>query len=237
MPTFEAVCEKLIQTADSMAVQVAREAAKYTAFDVRTAAQRSIKSGGKNKRSKNWSFSKPGEPPKSHLGTLKNAIRFEANGPDAYLIGPERVGASSALKSLEYGGTGTFRETDYNANYVAKKRRRTRARSFDSREIRCRVHGTLRTSRPRAVRPYYVYSKELGKGAFVRDYRYFYSQEEWLAATKAPAFQRWANDQRRTTTTTVKIDARPFMRPALAAQTTEQKNAARMTRAARKFTN
>ena len=235
MATFARAFDNLLQIAESRAVAVAREACKYAAFDVRRAAQRSIKSGGKNSRSKNWQFSKPGEPPRSHLGTLKNAIRFESNGPDSYLIGPERVGASTALKALEYGGTGTFRETDYSAQYVAKRRRRTRARSFDSAEIRCRVHGTVRASRPAAVRPYYLYSKELNRGVTVREYKYFYSREEWIAATKSPAFQSWARQQSRQTTTTVQIAPRPFMRPALASQTTPTKNAARLTRAARKI--
>lgn len=232
--TFDAAFGGLIQKADALAVDVAKTALRFTAYDVRQTAQRSIKSGGKNKRSKNWQFSKPGEPPRSHIGTLKNAISYEAAADGlAYLIGPERRGASTTLKTLEYGGQGAFREVDYSAQYVAKQRRKRRAKSFDSTEWRCRVHGTVRASRPKAKRPYYIYSKELGKGQTVRDYRYFYSEEEWRAAAKSPAFQAWAQAQRRLTVSHVRIDARPFMRPALAAQTTETKNAQRMTRAAR----
>jgi len=235
MASFDAVFSKLLSVAEKRALAVGKEAVKYTAWDIRQAAQRSIKSGGKNKRSKNWSFSKPGEPPKSHLGTLKNAISYEAVNDLTYLIGPERRGASTTLKTLEYGGRGQFREVSYSANYVTKRRKRTRAKSYESASLRCRVHGTLRTTRPRATRPYYVYSKEIGKGVTVRDYRYFYSREEWLAATKSSAFQAWAKSVRSSTTTSVRVDARPFMRPALASQTTPAKNEARLRRAAKKF--
>lgn len=234
MLTFDKAFDSLLNKADALAVDVAKTALRFTAADVRQTARRSIKSGGKNKRSKKWEYSKPGEPPRSHIGTLKNAIQYEASADGlSYMIGPERRGASDTLKTLEYGGQGAFREVDYNADYVAKKRRRKRsARSFN-KEMRCRVHGTVRASRPKAKRPYYIYSKELGRGQLVRDYRYFYSEEEWRAATKSPAFQAWANAQRRLTVSHVHIDARPYMRPALAAQTTETKNALRMTRAAR----
>ena len=109
MASFDAVFSKLLSVAEKRALAVGKEAVKYTAWDIRQAAQRSIKSGGKNKRSKNWSFSKPGEPPKSHLGTLKNAISYEAVNDLTYLIGPERRGASTTLKTLEYGGRGQFR--------------------------------------------------------------------------------------------------------------------------------
>ena len=231
--SFTETFDGLLRTAEGLALDTAREAVRFTAFDVRSAAMRSIKSGGKNKRSKNWSFSKPGEPPKSHLGTLKNAIQYERDGDFRYLIGPERVGASKALRSLEFGGPGEFRETSYTANYVRKRSRRSKPKSFDSSSWRCRVHGTVRASRPRASRPYYIWSRELGKGRTVRDYQYFYSKEEWQAAAKSPAFQSWAEKQRRTTRTHVRIDARPFMRPALAAQTTEAKNTSRLLRAAR----
>ena len=232
--TFDEVFGSLVEKADALAVDVAKTALRFTAADVRKAAQRSIKSGGKNKRSKNWQYSKPGEPPRSHIGTLKKAITYEASADGlSYLIGPQQRGASTTLKTLEYGGQGSFKEVDYNAQYVAKKRKRSRAKSFGNKEWRCRVHGTVRASRPPAKRPYYVWSAALGKGSWIREYRYFYSEEEWRAATKSPAFQAWAQAQRRLTVSHVHIDARPYMRPALAAQTTETKNAQRMTRAAR----
>lgn len=231
MASFDAVFSKLLSVAEKRALDVGKVAVKFTAIDVRRQAQRSIKSGGKNPRVKNWSVSKPGEPPKSHIGTLKKAIMYEAVNDSTYLIGPERVGASTTLKTLEYGGTGQFREVSYSANYVKKKRKRTRAKSYESASLRCRVHGTLRTTRPRATRPYYVYSRDLGRGVIVRDYRYFYSREEWEAARNSPLFQAWAKTVRSSVTTRVHVDARPYMRPALASQTTPEKNEARLRRA------
>ena len=74
--TFDAAFGGLIQKADALAVDVAKTALRFTAYDVRQTAQRSIKSGGKNKRSKNWQFSKPGEPPRSHIGTLSQAAKI-----------------------------------------------------------------------------------------------------------------------------------------------------------------
>jgi hypothetical protein len=230
--SVEQAFDALLAKADQMAETVAAEALKYTAFDVRSAAIRSIKSGGKNKRSKNWRFSKPGEPPLSHLGTLKNAIRYEKTD-SGYIIGPERVGGSKALKVLEYGGEGEFRETSYAAEYIQKRRRRKKAKSFESRGWRCSRHGTVRASRPATARRYFIYSKELGKGVYINSYQYFYSKEEWIAASKSPTFQAWARRQKMATRSTVSVAARPYMRPALAAQTTEAKNAARLTRAAK----
>ena len=234
MATFARAFENLLQIAESRAVAVAREAARFTAFDVQRTAQRSIKSGGKNQRSKSWQTSKPGEPPRSHIGTLKKAIKYEStdNGL-TYLIGPELRGSSTTLKTLEYGGSGAIKETDYSASYVAKKRQRKRPKNFDNKEIRCRVHGTVRASRPPAAHPYYIRSAELGRGVWVREYRYFYSREEWESARNSVSFQTWARQHFRRTTTSVHVAPRPFMRPALAVQTTETKNARRLTRAAR----
>lgn len=234
MLSFEKTFDGLLSTAEGIALQVAERAVLYTAEDVRRAAMRSIKSGGKNKRAKNWSVSKPGEPPKSHRGTLKNAIRYEKTGEASYLIGPERVGASKTLRTLEYGGEGEFRETDFTANYVKKAGKKRRRKSFSSASRRCRVHGTVRASRPQATRPYYLYSSELGRGRWVREYRYFYSKEEWEAARNSVSFQSWAERQRRTTRTSVRVDARPFMRPALESQTTPAKSESRLLRAARR---
>lgn len=230
--SVEQAFDALLVKADQMAETVAAEALKYTAIDVRKAAMRSIKSGGKNKRSKNWRFSKPGEPPLSHLGTLKNAIRYEKTD-SGYIIGPELVGASKTLKTLEYGGEGAFIEKDYAPEYAQKRRRRKKTKSYEKRGWRCQRHGTVRASRPATARRYYIYSKSLGRGVYVDTYQYFYSKEEWIAATKSPTFQAWARRQYQTTRSTVSVAARPYMRPALAAQTTEAKNAARLTRAAK----
>lgn len=192
---------------------------KYTAVDVRRAAQRSIKSGGRTQKSKNYSVSKPGEPPKSHKGTLKQAIRYEKTAPTTYLIGPERYGASKALKTLEYGGTGQIKSTFYADDYVARRRQSYRKRKSPE------------PIRPRAKKPYRVKGRVNGASVQVRDYLYFTNEGAWERATASAAFQAWARMQRTTDVLDVQVERRPYMRPALVAETTAQKNKARMTRA------
>lgn len=227
------VFHRLIEIAVEKAEYVASATLRYTAADVRQSAQRSIKSGGKSPKSKNYSFSKPGEPPKYHRSTLKQGIQYEKSD-DGYLIGPERVGASSTLRTLEYGGKGSFSETVYTDEYANNRRAAKRKqKTIYSRSYRCAVHGTVRATRPKATRPYYVYSKAYPRGRLVRDYLYFYSTEEWDAARNSPRFQDWAKRQRTTSRVEVDVAPRPFMRPALARETTSTKNSARMTRAIR----
>ncbi len=224
----------LMKIAVQKAYAIQQSALRYTAADVRRTAQRSIKSGGKSPSSKNYSFSKPGEAPKYHRSTLKQGIQYEKVDDGTYLIGPERVGVGSTLKTLEYGGKGSFTETVYTDDY-AKTRKQTKRRQKDiySRSYRCSVHGTVRASRPQASHPYRVYTKGNPRGQVVRDYLYFYSYEEWEAASNSPRFQQWATTKRMTTRQEVDVAARPFMRPALAVETAAGKVQSRMTRAIR----
>lgn len=49
--------------------------------------------------------SRPGEPPKSHTGRLKNAIRFEVDETnDTVVVGPEKNKPGNVPEVLEYGG-------------------------------------------------------------------------------------------------------------------------------------
>lgn len=49
--------------------------------------------------------SKPGEPPKSHTGKLKNAIRFAVDETkDTVVVGPEKNQPGNVPEVLEYGG-------------------------------------------------------------------------------------------------------------------------------------
>lgn len=204
------------------ASKVALDALRYTAADVRRAAQRSIKSGGKTRQSKNWQTSRPGEPPRSHKGTVKQTIQYARQDGGSYLIGPTKVGASKALKTLEYGGTGEVRTTFYDESYL--KRRRQSARKRKSPD----------PVRPRAKKPYRVASRSNHKGVMVRDYLYFKNSVAWSRATASAGFQAWASRMKTTETQNVRVAPRPFMRPALQTETTDAKNRARMTRAIRR---
>ncbi len=221
MENWDRIVVNLSNVVADRAARVVESVLLYTAVDVRREAIRSIKSGGRNRKSKNWSTSRPGEPPKSHLGTLKNAIRYERANGTTYLIGPERVGSSSALKTLEYGGTGQIKSTFFSDYYVNARRPSTRAR--------------LRKSpppvRPRAKKPYRVRSRAKPDGVLVRDYLYFTSEGAWERASASSRFQAWARMTYTTDVQRIPVAPRPYMRPALAKQTTAEKNAGLMTRA------
>lgn len=201
--------------------RVVQNVLRYTAADVRRAASRSIKSGGRNMRSKNWTTSKPGEPPRSHKGTLKQAIRHTQTDSLTYIVGPERLGASSALKTLEYGGSGTVKATFYDEQYVANRRKSRRKRKG------------AEPVRPRAKKPYRVVSKTNPNGVIVRDYLYFKNSGAWERAAASSRFQSWASRMRTVETKTVRVEPRPYMRPALEQETADEKANARMTRAIR----
>ena len=118
-----------------LANKIARRTAEYTARDVKSAAARSMKSGGKNRRSKNYKHSKPGDPPLYHTGGIKKAIAFEET-KDGYIVGPEARGTSKALKTLEKGGTGTFSTTVYSKEYEATLHRRASSYCLTGRRRR-----------------------------------------------------------------------------------------------------
>lgn len=202
----------------------------WTAQDVRKSAQSSIKSGGKSQKSKNYAASKPGDPPKSHKGTLKQGIVYERDG-GRYLIGPRKAGNSRALKTLEFGGDGEFKETAYSEEYVRSRRRR-RNQSTRSKGAASKTRRAYRPPRvhPKAARPYRVYGRGAKSGVLIRDYLYFYSSDAWERARNAFSFQSWAASQRLTTVTRARVEPRPYMRPSLIRETSEQKNRSRMTR-------
>lgn len=212
---------------DEVARQLARKevaAARYTAWDIQRAAKRSIKSGGKNPDSKSYRVSKPGEPPRSHKGTLRNAIHVAKKDERTFIIGPEQRGHGSTLHTLEAGGTSTFRETFYDDKYVANIRK-TRRRTAKDSDSTVRVH-------PKAKRPYTIRARH-GRGLTVNDYVRFYSSEAWDRARNSYAFQSWAQNVRHDETTTVNVAARPYMAPAMRSETTQDKIAGRLARAYR----
>ena len=208
----------LVALSDRVA-QVARRVLQFTAADVASAAKRSIKAGGKTLKAKNYAVSRPGEPPRSHLGTLKNAIRYRELDGGTWIIGPEKVGASSALKALEFGGNGSISSAYYAYEYVRTRKRRRKAKNP-------RI-------KPRAAKPYYVAGKYDPKGTRVTEYLYFNSSDTWERARASSRFQAWAATKRFREVKTLQVEARPFMRPALAKETAPNRMNSRWSRALR----
>lgn len=208
----------IVNRIEQRATRAVENAVKWTAFDVQRAAKASIKSGGKNRGAKNWQTSKPGETPRSHVGTLKQAIRVAKESATSYVVGSEKRGNGSALRALEHGGESKTRATFYADAYVARMKRARRKKN------ETRVH-------PKAARPYTLYTRDNPRGVRVTEYRYFYSRDAWERARNTAAFQDWARTVRQTTVASIRIAARPFMAPALMKEATTAKMNARISRA------
>ncbi len=203
-----------------LAAKIAKRTAEYTARDVKSAAARSMKSGGKNRRSKNYKHSKPGDPPLYHTGGIKKAIAFEET-KDGYIVGPEARGTSKALKTLEKGGTGTFSTTVYSKEYEATLRRRARPAKGGK-------------TRPATARKYFFTLSD-GKTKSVTQYRYFYSKDAWKRAVSSSRFLNWAKKAQWTEKKEVKIAPRPYMNPALKKETAPNRIEPRVKRVANQF--
>lgn len=203
-----------------LAAKIAKRTAEYTARDVKSAAARSMKSGGKNRRSKNYKHSKPGDPPLYHTGGIKKAIAFEET-KDGYIVGPEARGTSKALKTLEKGGTGTFSTTVYSAKYESTLRRRARPAKGGK-------------TRPATARKYFFVLSD-GKTKSATQYRYFYSKESWKRAVSSSRFLNWAKNAQWTEKKDVKIAPRPYMAPALKKETAPNRIEPRVKRVANQF--
>lgn len=202
------------------ATGAARKAVLWTARDVRSAARRSIKSGGKNPVSTAYKSSKPGEPPRSHKGTLKNAIVYEKLNDDAYIIGAPRLGSSTALKLLEFGGQARSNKVYYQDEYVERMGRKRSGRSKKGGGV----------VKPTAARPYVVASRSTRK--VVKDYRRFNSRDAWERARKSAAFLAWAQSVRLIENAQYTLKPRPYMYPALLLAGSPEKVAERLKRAA-----
>lgn len=215
--------ERNLKNIDRRADRAIQNVVRWTAWDVQRAAKTSIKSGGKNRGAKSWQTSKPGEPPRSHVGTLKQAIRVEKESATTYVVGPEKRGNGSALKALEHGGPSAIRATYYSEEYVARVKKAKRAAAKAKRE-------DLRV-RPKTARPYTLYMKNNPRGVRVTEYQYFYSREAWERARQSQDFQLWTSGVRQTLTTSIRIAARPYMAPALVRETSATKTTSRIARA------
>ena len=179
-----------------------------------------MKSGGKNRRSKNYKHSKPGDPPLYHTGGIKKAIAFEET-KDGYIVGPEARGTSKALKTLEKGGTGTFSTTVYSAKYESTLRRRARPAKGGK-------------TRPATARKYFFTLSD-GKTKSATQYRYFYSKDAWKRAVSSSRFLNWAKNAQWTEKKEVKIAPRPYMAPALKKETAPNRIEPRVKRVANQF--
>lgn len=210
--------EAIVRRIEQRTTRAVENVVKWTAFDVQRAAKASIKSGGKNRGAKNWQTSKPGETPRSHVGTLKQAIHVAKESATSYVVGSEKRGNGSALRALEHGGESKTRATLYADAYVARMKRSRRKKN------ETRVH-------PKAARPYTLYTRDNPRGVRVTEYRYFYSRDAWERARNTAAFQDWARTVRQTTVASIRIAARPFMAPALIKEATTSKMNARISRA------
>lgn len=205
-----------LQNLGARAMKAAARVVQWTAQDVRKTAKSSIKSGGKNRNSKTFRTSKPGEPPLSHTGRLKNAVRYRKLNGYAYAVGPDS--ATEVPGVLEHGGSGSSTATFYTEPYVRRMGRGRRA-----------SHGKVR---PRAARPYTVVSRS-GASMKVSEYKRFYSREAWDRARTSPGFAAWANAQREKLSWSYGISPRPYMKPALVKETAPAKIKARFDRAGR----
>lgn len=198
--------------------RVARRVVLWTARDVRSAAKRSIKSGGKNPVSASYKTSKPGETPRSHKGNLKNAIVYEKINDDTYLVGATRLSNSNALKLLEFGGRARSNKTYFKDSYVASMKQRRRSK------------GGAIEAKPAVARPYVVASKTTR--VVVKEYRRFSSRDAWKNAQNAPDFQNWARAQREIENASFTLAPRPYMKPAALVAGSPSKVAERIRRAA-----
>lgn len=200
--------------------KIAKRVAEYTARDVKSAAARSMKSGGKNQRSKTFKRSSPGDPPFYHTGGIKKAIAYEETA-DGYVVGPEAHGTSKALKTLEKGGTSVLTKTSYSKFYKDSLRRRARP-------------GKDGKTRPATARKYF-FALSGGKTKTVTNYRYFYSKESWKRATTSAKFLAWTKTAQWTEKKEVKIAARPYMAPALKVETAPSRIQPRIKRVVNQF--
>ncbi len=220
-----------IDAFSSTALKNARKALVAKASDVRKAVQSSLKSGGKNKFSKTYQSSKPGEPPKTHGKRLKSSIRYEIETPDRIKVGAPSISGSKTARVLEKGGEGSFTETKQKADYFA--RRKARAKAQASKERQAKKNGENVQTKPKAKRPYYVRG-ENGEIRRVGKYERFTSEAAAKRAEAASEFQRWRESVQRTTTVKVNVKPRPFVLPAAQKESDPEREKARYNRIARR---
>lgn len=192
--------------------RIAETALRFAAYDVRQIARRSIKSGGKNRKSKRWRTSKPGEIPFYHSGKIKNAIDVE-KVEDRYVVGPRSIpGGVKGARALEHGGTTTYR------HYEEIPRPRKRKRK------------TVTAGRTRPKLAYPTRQQEASGDIY---YKYFYSREAWENARQSAGFLALATRRKLITEEQIPLAARPTMRPALAKFAASNKMPVLVQRAAR----
>jgi len=204
-----------------------RRAEKFlvaTAADVRKTAQRSLKSGGKNRYSKTYKSSKPGEPPLTHGSRLKRSIRYEINGAGAVTVGAPSFAGSKTAGVLEKGGSGSITETRARDDYFERRKKNARL---------AKKNRSAANVPPLKSKRAYTLVSESGSTRRVSVYERFKSEQAAKRAAAAPKFQAWRGKVQETKTTETNVQARPFVKPAVEKETDIEKEQARWARIVR----
>lgn len=201
-------------------LKIASTMVQWLAGDIKHAAKRSIKSGGKSQKSRSYKTSSPGQPPFYHEKTFLNTIQVgEENrqGIRSYIIGATKDSRfeTTGVKALEHGGV-----TMQN-RIVSPKEEGLPKRKFYKTVQKLRGskgHKVLKTVRAgKSVR-----ERQSERGITTRhgkktyQYKYFRSRRAWENARSSPRFLRWASAGQVITKRAIHVRARPFMRPAYA---------------------
>ena len=211
--------------------KVKAQAIINTVKDIRSRSRRSMKQGNKSRTLKSGrvkqitgAHSKPGEPPFRHSGGLYNSILWDKVLENRTLlkviVGPTNFagrpsGEGSVPTILEKGGTVIKRVIEYRRSTPRPRFRNTNKR------------GDLWSNRP-TLRNSTKEERGEGNGR----YTYFYTREAWEKASQSPRFLQWARGKETVVEKRIYIAPRPYMEPAVKYETTPERWAARLQRAA-----
>lgn len=220
---------------EARSLKLAQRYLVATAADARKAVKASLKSGGKNRYSKTYKTSAPGEPPLTHGKRLKQSIRYDVENPALVRIGAPSISGSKTAKVLEKGGAGKITETRTRDDYFERRKKNARQTANNLRKRKgcqnyqsdCRRAPSLPTKRP------YTLVSESGAARRVSKYERFKSEEKAKRASNAPEFQRWREKVQKTTTTETNVKPRPFVKPGVEKVTEEAVARARWARLVR----
>lgn len=214
--------------------KVKAQAIINTVKDIRSRSRRSMKQGNKSRTLKSGrvkqitgAHSKPGEPPFRHSGGLYNSILWDKVLENRTLlkviVGPTNFagrpsGEGSVPTILEKGGTVIRREVVYRPSGANRRR----FRSVNKK-------GDLWSNRPQLVN-----STKSDRADGGGRYTYFYTREAWERATKTPGSPliAWLRAREQYIEKRIYIAPRPYMEPAVKYETTPERWAARVQRAA-----
>jgi len=218
---------------EARSVKLAQKYLVATAADARKTVKASLKSGGKNRFSKTYKSSLPGEPPLTHGKRLKQSIRYDVENPALVKIGAPSIAGSKTAKVLEKGGKGTSTETRLrDDNFERRKKRARQAASLQRKKKDAPTSASQSVPSLPTKRAYTIVS-DSGATRRVSKYERFKSEEKAKRATSAPAFQRWREKVQKTTTTETEVKPRPFVEKGVKKETELEKARARWARIVR----